>query len=110
MPRVRAHGEAGRVVSDKELEVVRMLADGLQMKQISARLGISMEAVSMRLRRAADVLGTRTSVQTVVVSLRHGLLGPDTHRATRVRRELADRHSSTCALLRSPTCDCGGLH
>lgn len=92
-------------LSSKELEVVRMLADGMQMKQISRRLGISMAGVSMRLRRAGEALGTTTAIQTVVESYRQGLLGPDT-RPSRVRREIADRHASTCALLRNPTCDC----
>ena len=105
---MRAHGEAVRPMSDKELQVVRMLADGMQVKQISTRLGISTEAVSMRLRRAADALGTTTSVQTVVETMRLGLLGPVSYPARRVRREIADRHSSTCALLRNPVCDCAG--
>jgi DNA-binding CsgD family transcriptional regulator len=94
------------VLSEKELAVVRLLADGLRMKQVANRLEISVAAVSMRLHRAAEVLGTTTAVQTVLVCARLGLLEPDTHRAARVRRELADRHASTCALLRPPSCDC----
>lgn len=94
------------VLSGKELAVVRLLADGLLMKQVASRLDISVTAVSMRLRRAADVLGTTTAVQTVVACAQLGLLKPDTRRASRVRRGLAERHSSTCALLRSPSCDC----
>jgi DNA-binding CsgD family transcriptional regulator len=94
------------VLSDKELAVVRLLAEGFRMKQVASRLDISMAAVSMRLRRAAEVLGTATAVQTVVTCARLGLLDPDTHRAARIRRGLADRHSSTCALLRPPECDC----
>lgn len=97
-----------KVLSDKELAVVRLLADGLQMKQVASRLGISVTAVSMRLRRAADVLGTTTATQTVVTCARLGLLEPDRHRAARVWRALAERHSSTCALLRVPSCDCAG--
>jgi DNA-binding CsgD family transcriptional regulator len=94
------------VLSEKELAVVRLLAAGLRTKQVATRLGISMTAVSMRLRRAADVLGTTTAVQTAVACARLGLLSPDTRRAVRVRRGLAERHASTCALLRPPSCDC----
>jgi DNA-binding CsgD family transcriptional regulator len=94
------------LLSDKELAVVRLLADGMRMKQVARRLGISMSAVSMRLSRAAEILGTETAIHTVVESVRLGLLEPDTHRAARLRREIADRHASTCALLRTPSCDC----
>ncbi|MFI7672283.1 LuxR C-terminal-related transcriptional regulator [Actinophytocola sp. NPDC049390] len=96
------------LLSDKELAVVRLLADGLRTKQIARRLDISMSAVSMRLARAAEILGTTTAIQTVVASVRLGLLEADTHRAARLRREIAERHSSTCALLRTPSCDCRG--
>ena len=101
------HTLAGRtLLSDKELAVVRLLADGLRTKQVARRLGISMSAVSMRLSRAAQILGTETAIHTVVESVRLGLLEPDTHRAARLRRHIADRHASTCALLRTPSCDC----
>ena len=96
------------LLSDKELAVVRLLAEGLRPKQIARRLDISMSAVSMRLARAAEILGTTTAVHTVVASVRLGLLESDTHRAARLRREIADRHASTCALLRTPSCDCHG--
>lgn len=97
---------SGKVLSDKELEVVRLLAAGLQLKQVATRLNIGLSAVSMRLRRAGDLLGTTTAVHTVVTCAQLGLLNPDTRRVARVRRALADRHSSTCALLRPPLCDC----
>lgn len=93
-------------LSDNELTVVRLLAAGLSTKQVASRLGIGAAAVSMRLRRAAGVLGTTTAVQTAVVCARLGLLDPDNHRVTRVRRAIAERHSSACALLRTPVCDC----
>jgi DNA-binding CsgD family transcriptional regulator len=94
------------LLSDEELAVVHLLADGLRNKQVARLLGISMSAVSMRLSRAGEILGTTTAIQTVVESVRLGLLGPDTHHAARLRREIADRHDSTCALLRNPSCDC----
>ena len=94
------------LLSDKELEVVRLLAGGMRTKQVARRLGITMSAVSMRLSRAAEILGTTTAIHTVVECVRLGLLEPDTHRAARLRREIADRHASTCALLRPPSCDC----
>ncbi|MFC4856840.1 response regulator transcription factor [Actinophytocola glycyrrhizae] len=96
------------LLSDKELAVVRLLADGLRTKQVARRLGISMSAVSMRLSRAAEILGTTTAIHTVVECARLGLLEPDTHRAARLRREIADRHASTCSLLSNPSCDCRG--
>jgi DNA-binding CsgD family transcriptional regulator len=96
------------LLSDEELAVLHLLADGQRNKQIARLLGISMSAVSMRLSRAGEILGTATAIQTVAASIRLGLLESDTHRAARLRREIADRHDSTCALLRTPSCDCRG--
>lgn len=96
-----------RPLTDLEVEAITMIVDGLTVGQIAARLGINRNSVSMRLATAANALGTSTTAQTAVEAVRRGLLGPDNHRAQRIRRELADRHaSSTCALLRQPVCDC----
>jgi DNA-binding CsgD family transcriptional regulator len=98
---------ADPVVKPGELDVVRMLANGLTITAIARRLHIATSAVSQRLARAAARLGTTSTVQTVLACERRGLLGGKTKRAMQVRRELADRHSSTCALLAPPVCDCG---
>lgn len=95
-----------RPVTELELEAIRLLADGLTVTQAAGRLHIGAPAVSQRLHRAALFLGTHTTVHTVLECHRRGLLGPDTRRADRVRAELAARHTSTCALLRTPVCDC----
>jgi len=101
-----ASSTAEHAVTEAELEVIRMLADGLTVSQVATRLNVTPQAVSMRLARAALALDTRTTTQTVVECVRRGLLGPDTHRAAKVRAELAARHTSTCALLTVPVCDC----
>lgn len=93
-------------VSDKDLDVIRQLVDGRTVRAIARRARITPTAVSMRMHRLAIRLGTDNILQTVLAVDRAGLLGPDTHRAQTVRREVADRHSSTCALLRPQMCDC----
>lgn len=103
----RSDGHAAPGLTPTELEAVALIVDGHTAKQIAARLGIHDSNVSRRLAGAGKKLGTNTTAQTAVEAVRRGLLGPDTQRAHRIRREVAERHASTCALLRSPVCDCG---
>lgn len=93
-------------LNPRELEAIGFIVDGYTVGQIAARLGIHASNVSRRLSNAAAALGCNTYAQAAVEAVRRGLLGPDTQRAHRIRRELADRHTSRCALLRPATCDC----
>ncbi|HEV2778570.1 MAG TPA: LuxR C-terminal-related transcriptional regulator [Actinophytocola sp.] len=62
------------LLSDRQLEVVRLFADGLDGPQIADRLGITHQAVYARLARAARALGTHTATQTTVECERRGWL------------------------------------
>ena len=58
----------------RELDVLRLLAEGLQHEEIGRRLGISSETVRTHLRKASDRLGATTRTQAVATALRLGLI------------------------------------
>jgi DNA-binding NarL/FixJ family response regulator len=64
----------GGSLTQRELEVLKLLAEGLQHEEIGRRLGISSETVRTHLRKASDRLGASTRTQAVATALRLGLI------------------------------------
>jgi DNA-binding CsgD family transcriptional regulator len=58
----------------RELDVLRLLAEGLQHEEIGRRLGIRSETVCTHLRKASGRLGATTRTQAVATALRRGLI------------------------------------
>lgn len=63
-----------RSLTQRELDVLELLADGLQHEEIGRRLGISSETVRTHLRKASERLGAGTRTQAVATALRQGLI------------------------------------
>ena len=61
-------------LTQRELDVLGLLAEGLQHEEIGRRLGISSETVRTHLRKASDRLGATTRTQAVATALRLGLI------------------------------------
>lgn len=61
-------------LTQRELDVLGLLAEGLQHEEIGRRLGISSETVRTHLRKACDRLGAATRTQAVATALRLGLI------------------------------------
>ena len=61
-------------LTDAELEVLRMMRDGLLMKQIADEIGVSLGAIKQRLKNAKSKLGARTSSQATALAIDYGLL------------------------------------
>ena len=61
-------------LTEREIEVLGLLAEGLQHEEIGRRLGISSETVRTHLRKACDRLGAATRTQAVATALRLGLI------------------------------------
>jgi DNA-binding CsgD family transcriptional regulator len=61
-------------LTDRELEVLRALAEGLGNKQIGGRLGISPSTVKYHLQAIFSKLGVRTRSEAVSYGLRHGVV------------------------------------
>src|SRR5438105_6827965 len=62
------------VLSNREREILALLADGLVNKQIAARLGISTNTVKTHLELLFDKLGVATRAEAVATGVRRGLL------------------------------------
>lgn len=74
--RQRTGGEAAvnTVLSNREREILALLADGLVNKQIAARLGISTNTVKTHLELLFDKLGVATRAEAVATGVKRGLL------------------------------------
>jgi DNA-binding NarL/FixJ family response regulator len=64
----------GTILSNREREILALLADGLVNKQIAARLGISTNTVKTHLELLFDKLGVATRAEAVATGVRRGLL------------------------------------
>jgi DNA-binding CsgD family transcriptional regulator len=61
-------------LTDRETEVLELLADGLSNKAIGARLGISDQTVKFHVASIAGKLGARNRTEAVRLAARRGLL------------------------------------
>ena len=68
MPRTADH------LSPGQLEALRLVANGLTSLEAGRVLGVSEQAVHLRLKSAARTLGARNRVHAVVVAARLGLI------------------------------------
>jgi DNA-binding NarL/FixJ family response regulator len=66
---------AGRL-SDRELGVVRLIAQGLSDTEIAARLYLSEATVKSHIARTLAKLGLRDRVQVAVYAYEHGIVRP----------------------------------
>lgn len=73
-PALRRSSSRSSSLTERELEVLRLLADGLRHEEIGKRLGIGSETVRTHLRKASDRLGAATRTQAVATALRQGLI------------------------------------
>jgi DNA-binding NarL/FixJ family response regulator len=62
------------VLSNREREILALLADGLVNKQIAARLGISPNTVKTHLELLFDKLGVTTRAEAVATGVKRGFL------------------------------------
>ena len=61
-------------LTERELDVLRLLAEGLGHEEMGRRLSISPETVRTHVRKAVDRLGAGTRTQAVATALRRGLI------------------------------------
>jgi DNA-binding NarL/FixJ family response regulator len=64
----------GTVLTNREREILELLADGLGNKQIAARLGISPNTVKTHLEVMFEKLGVSSRAEAVATGVKRGLL------------------------------------
>jgi HD-GYP domain-containing protein (c-di-GMP phosphodiesterase class II) len=62
-------------LTDREVEVVTLLARGLQTKQIARTLGISAKTADRHVQNAYGKIGVSTRAAAALFAMRHGLVG-----------------------------------
>jgi DNA-binding NarL/FixJ family response regulator len=73
-PALAKNPTPGGSLTQREVDVLCLLAEGLQHEEIGRRLGISAETVRTHLRKASHRLGATTRTQAVATALRLGLI------------------------------------
>jgi DNA-binding CsgD family transcriptional regulator len=64
----------GLRLTDREREVLTLLADGLQLDEIATRLGIGSETVRTHLSNATGKLGAANRTHAVAIAIRNKLI------------------------------------
>jgi LuxR family maltose regulon positive regulatory protein len=71
----RALDDAGGILSEREVEILGMLARGLSNKEMARELARSAATVATHLRRIYAKLGAHTRTQAIAIARRGGLIG-----------------------------------
>jgi DNA-binding CsgD family transcriptional regulator len=66
--------QSGASLTNREREILALLADGLGNKQIAARLGISTNTVKTHLELLFEKIGVSSRAEAVATGVRRGLL------------------------------------
>jgi DNA-binding CsgD family transcriptional regulator len=74
MPRVRAIERPIEALTDREREVLALVADGLHNREIATRLGVTEHTVKFHLGAIFGKLGASTRTEAVQKGLRLGLI------------------------------------
>ncbi len=68
------HAYSGRALTDREAQVLQLVADGLSNKEAASWLGLSPGTVKSHLARIAHKLGTGDRAHLVALAMRTGTI------------------------------------
>jgi DNA-binding NarL/FixJ family response regulator len=66
--------DGDKTLSDRQREILQMLADGMQTEAVATKLGLSTETVRTHTKRILAKLGADTRTQAVAIGIRTGLI------------------------------------
>jgi DNA-binding NarL/FixJ family response regulator len=69
-------GERGRRLTPRELEVLQLVCDGLNNREIAARLSLSINTVAVHRANMMSTLGVHKTAELVMYALQNGLVNP----------------------------------
>jgi DNA-binding NarL/FixJ family response regulator len=64
----------GESLTEREVEVLRRIAEGDRNRDISERLSISEDTVKVHVKRILEKLGAKDRTQAVAIGLRRGII------------------------------------
>jgi DNA-binding NarL/FixJ family response regulator len=67
-------GERGRGLTPRELEVLRLICDGLSNREIAGRLDLSVNTVAVHRANIMNTLGVHKTAELVVYAIQNGLV------------------------------------
>lgn len=73
-PERKPQGAPAQTLSDEDIALLRLVADGLSDTTIARRLEVTDRTVRRRLRRVCDTLGVRSRLEAAVQAAQQDLL------------------------------------
>jgi len=73
-PPATLKGERGHGLSPRELEVLRLICDGLSNRAIAARLGLSVNTIAVHRANIMKTLGVHKTAELVMYAIQNGLV------------------------------------
>jgi DNA-binding NarL/FixJ family response regulator len=69
--------QPARNLTEREIELLRLVADGMSNKAIARALSVSENTVKYHMRNILQKLGAQNRTEAVTLAIRAGLLDPD---------------------------------
>jgi DNA-binding NarL/FixJ family response regulator len=73
-PATALKGERNRALSERELDVLRLICEGLSNREIATRLSLSVNTVAVHRANIMNALGVHKTAELVVYAIQHGLV------------------------------------
>jgi DNA-binding NarL/FixJ family response regulator len=67
-------GERNRALSERELDVLRLICEGLSNREIATKLSLSVNTVAVHRANIMNALGVHKTAELVVYAIQHGLV------------------------------------
>lgn len=73
-PEAALKGERNRALSERELDVLRLICEGLSNREIATKLTLSVNTIAVHRANIMNALGVHKTAELVVYAIQHGLV------------------------------------